>query len=99
MKTETGSVVAHPIEWTDEKVSRLWNYYSHTPPYSEMYFAKVLGDRMDTTVGPFRVEVLEGLKRLRFVLEPSEHAVACDLVCVSGGWKHMPRVPAPEVSR
>ena len=28
---------------------------------------------------PFRVEVIEGLKRLRFVLEPSEHTIACDL--------------------
>ena len=29
------------------------------------------GDRMDTSVGPFRVEVIEGLKRLRVVLEPT----------------------------
>ena len=42
--------------------------------------SRELGDRMDTTVGPFRVEVIEGLKRLRFVLEPSEHPIACDLV-------------------
>ena len=41
--------------------------------------SRVLGDRMDTSVGPFRVEVIEGLKRLRFVLEPSEHSIACDL--------------------
>jgi len=41
--------------------------------------SRELGDRMDTSVGPFRVEVLEGLKRLRFVLEPSEHTIACDL--------------------
>ncbi|HVM40490.1 MAG TPA: hypothetical protein VM618_06895 [Acidimicrobiia bacterium] len=36
-------------------------------------------DRMDTSVGPFRVEVLEGLKRLRMVLEPNEWDVAFDL--------------------
>lgn len=36
-------------------------------------------DRMDTTVGPFRIEVLEGLRRLRFVVEPTEHDVALDL--------------------
>ena len=41
--------------------------------------SRVLGDRMDTTVGPFRVEVLEGLKRVRFVLEPTEHTIAADL--------------------
>jgi hypothetical protein len=41
--------------------------------------SKVLGDRMDTSVGPFRVEVIEGLKRLRFTIAPSEHSVSCDL--------------------
>ncbi len=41
--------------------------------------SKVLGDRMDTSVGPFRVEVLEGLARLRFTIAPNEHGVACDL--------------------
>jgi hypothetical protein len=42
--------------------------------------SRVLGDRMDTKVGPFRVEVLKGLERVRFVLEPSEHTLSCDLV-------------------
>jgi hypothetical protein len=42
--------------------------------------SKELGDRMDTSVGPFRVEILEPLKKLRFLLEPNEHGVACDLV-------------------
>jgi hypothetical protein len=41
--------------------------------------SKVLGDRMDTSVGPFRVEVLEPLRRLRFVLEPNVHTISCDL--------------------
>jgi hypothetical protein len=36
-------------------------------------------DRMDTRVGPFRVEVLEGLKRLRVVLAPSEFGLSFDL--------------------
>jgi len=36
-------------------------------------------DRMDTSVGPFRVEVLEGLRRLRVVLEPSDHDLEFDL--------------------
>src|SRR5262245_32343341 len=36
-------------------------------------------DRMDTAIGPFRVEVLEGLKRLRVVLEPNEHGLSFDL--------------------
>ncbi|MFC4587884.1 hypothetical protein [Sphaerisporangium corydalis] len=36
-------------------------------------------DRMDTTVGPFRVEVIEGLKRLRVVLSDNEHGLSFDL--------------------
>ncbi|HEU5030871.1 MAG TPA: hypothetical protein VFV01_38565 [Spirillospora sp.] len=36
-------------------------------------------DRMDTTVGPFRVEVIEGLKRLRVVLDETEHGLSFDL--------------------
>jgi hypothetical protein len=36
-------------------------------------------DRMDTSVGPFRVEVIEGLKRLRVVLEPNAHGLEFDL--------------------
>lgn len=33
----------HPIEWDNEKVSRLWDYYARTPPYSDVYFAKTFG--------------------------------------------------------
>jgi hypothetical protein len=36
-------------------------------------------DRMDTSVGPFRVEVIEGLRRLRVVLEPNDHGLEFDL--------------------
>jgi hypothetical protein len=36
-------------------------------------------DRMDTRVGPFRVEVIEGLKTLRVVLEPNPHELEFDL--------------------
>ncbi|WP_031465635.1 hypothetical protein [Sciscionella sediminilitoris] len=42
--------------------------------------SKALGaDRMDTSVGPFRIEVREGLRTLRVVLEPGEHDLAFDL--------------------
>jgi hypothetical protein len=34
---------------------------------------------MNTQVGPFGVEVLEGLKRLRVVLGPNEHGLSFDL--------------------
>jgi 2-polyprenyl-3-methyl-5-hydroxy-6-metoxy-1,4-benzoquinol methylase len=33
----------HGIEWDDKKVSRLWDYYSRTTPYSEIYFSKLFG--------------------------------------------------------
>ena len=42
--------------------------------------SRELGDRMDTSVGPFRIEVLRGLERVRFVLEESpEHPIAFDV--------------------
>ena len=37
-------------------------------------------DRMDTRVGPIRVEVLEGLRRLRVVCEPNEWGIELDAV-------------------
>jgi len=36
-------------------------------------------DRLDTSVGPFRVEVIEGLKTLRCTLEAPEHGLSYDL--------------------
>ena len=41
--------------------------------------SRELGDRMDTSVGPFRVEVIEPLHKVRLILEPNEHGIACDL--------------------
>ena len=35
--------------------------------------SRELGDRSENRVGPFRIEVLEPLAKLRFVLEPTEH--------------------------
>ncbi len=53
--------------------------------------SKPLGDRSDISVGPLRVEVLEPLKRLRFVAEPTEHSVAMDLTWEGFG----PAIPEP----
>lgn len=33
----------HKIEWNDEKVSRLWDFYSRTYPYNQSYFTKAVG--------------------------------------------------------
>ena len=43
--------------------------------------SKHLGmERMDTEVGPIRIEVVEPLKRLRIVVEDNEHGIAADLL-------------------
>jgi hypothetical protein len=41
--------------------------------------SRELGDRMDTTVGPFTVEVIKPLREVRFKLDETEHPLACDL--------------------
>jgi hypothetical protein len=47
--------------------------------------SRTLGiDRMDLSVGPFRLEVLEGLRRVRYTLEPNEHGVSFDLTFTAG---------------
>ncbi len=42
--------------------------------------SRPLGDRSDISVGPMRVEVLEGLQKLRVVLAPNEHGIEMDVV-------------------
>ena len=42
--------------------------------------SRELGDRFDTSVGPFRIEVIEGLEKLRFVLEPNQWGLSFDLI-------------------
>ncbi len=41
--------------------------------------SRPLTDRMDTTVGPIRIEVIEPLQKVRFIVEPSEHSVEADV--------------------
>ncbi len=41
--------------------------------------SRELGDRMDTSVGPIRVEVVKPLEELRFIVEPNDHGVEADL--------------------
>ena len=53
--------------------------------------SKALEDRADLTVGPIRIQVLEPLRRLRVVVEPTEHSVAMDVT-----WEgHIPAVAEP----
>jgi 2-polyprenyl-3-methyl-5-hydroxy-6-metoxy-1,4-benzoquinol methylase len=69
----------HPIVWDDVKVSRLWNYYSKTPPYSEVYFSKVFGDAI--------------LKRSRLPIDTSLSIL--DFGCGPGFiWEHILKLNA-----
>lgn len=47
--------------------------------YRVLRASKELGDRMHLSVGPFRIEVVEPLRRLRCVIDENEHGIACDL--------------------
>lgn len=42
--------------------------------------SRTIADRADITVGPMRIEVVEGLKKLRIVVEPNEYGVEMDVV-------------------
>ncbi len=53
--------------------------------------SKPLGDRADISVGPLRVEVIEPLKKLRFVADAAEHGIQMDLTWEGFG----PAVPEP----
>jgi hypothetical protein len=53
--------------------------------------SRPLGDRADMRIGPLRVEVLEPLRRLRFVVEPNDHTVAMDITWEGFG----PAIPEP----
>jgi 2-polyprenyl-3-methyl-5-hydroxy-6-metoxy-1,4-benzoquinol methylase len=60
-ESNTMTSLEHLIEWDDNKVSRLWNYYSRTPPYSDIYFAKLFGGRILERSGVPLQEELEVL--------------------------------------
>jgi hypothetical protein len=50
-----------------------------------------LTDRAALSVGPIRIEVIEPLRRLRVVVEPTEHSVAMDVT-----WEgHIPAIAEP----
>jgi SAM-dependent methyltransferase len=39
----TNDVIAHPIEWTPERVKRFWDFYSSNPALEDSYFARMVG--------------------------------------------------------
>jgi hypothetical protein len=48
--------------------------------YRVVRASKELDDRMNLSVGPFRIEVVKPLEQVRFVLEENEHGIAADLL-------------------
>src|ERR1700733_2536152 len=67
-------------QYTNLGVTDAFAVARHDDTHRVVRASRELGtDRMDTSVGPFRVEVLEGLRSLRVVLEPNEHGLEFDL--------------------
>jgi SAM-dependent methyltransferase len=73
----------HDIEWDDQKVSRLWDYYSRTPPYSDIYFSKVCGRQM---LRQSRLPLDEPLEVLDFGCGPG--AIWDHLVRLKARWRY-----------
>ncbi len=51
----------------------------HGNKHTVLRASRVIGDRADQSVGPMRVDVIEGLKKLRWVAEPNEHGIEMDV--------------------
>jgi SAM-dependent methyltransferase len=45
------AVIPHDIDWTPERVSRFWDYYSSNPQMADSYFAKMVGRSLLKFVG------------------------------------------------
>lgn len=58
--------------------------------------SRVLGDRADMSCGPLRVEVIEGLKRLRLTIGPNEAGIEADLVFHG---RHLPQLEPRQLQR
>ncbi len=52
----------------------------HADKHQVIRASRVLGDRSDISVGPLRIEVIEGLQKLRVKVEPNEHDIEMDVV-------------------
>ena len=71
----------------------------HDDQHRVVRASRELGDnRMDTTVGPIRVEVIEPLQRHRVILEPNEWGIEADLtwegsIPAHGEPQHFQRAP------
>jgi hypothetical protein len=74
-------LVAGMGQYPNLGVSDAFVSISHGDTLRVVRASRELGsDRLDSQVGPIRIEVLEGLRKLRLILEPNEWGVAFDLV-------------------
>lgn len=72
----------HEIEWTDEKIARLWNYYSKTVRFNASYFTKSLGSEI--------------LKLAAKILPPWHQKVILDYGCGAGFlYEHIVKLALP----
>lgn len=55
----------HKLEWNEERLARIWKYYSETYPYKEQYFSRIVGEdivrKTQRLIGskPFRGVILD----------------------------------------
>jgi hypothetical protein len=52
----------------------------HEGVQHSIFASGVMPTDRSTVVGPVRIEVIEPIRRLRYVVEPNEHGIECDLV-------------------
>jgi hypothetical protein len=52
----------------------------HGDVHDVLRASQPLGDRSDISVGPMRIEILEGLQKIRLVVEKNEHGIEMDVV-------------------
>jgi SAM-dependent methyltransferase len=75
----------HIIDWDDDKVSRLWDYYSITPPYADIFFSKVFGKQLLNKTG---LPLHESISVLDFGCGPGfvwDHLIASDIKWIYSG--------------
>lgn len=66
----------------------------HERLQSNVRVSRPLDDRVEPSVGPLAVEVIEPFERVRLRLEPGEHPISCDLMWTS---TFSPRLEAPHL--
>jgi hypothetical protein len=70
---------------------------THAGRQHNIRLSRRLRPDMDSfAVGPLRIDIVEPMKTLRFVLDDNEYGIGCDFVCHSRG---VPNESVPEITR